>query len=107
MDGFDQFYSRYPRKEARGDAEKAWRQVRGDQHLDAILAALEWQVPLLLERERQFRKLPSTWLRARCWEDEHPAMAEQARRAVQAAADAEWLARRKQIEAEAMERGER
>lgn len=33
-------------------------------------------------------------------------MAAQARRAVQAAADAEWLARRKQLEAEAMARGE-
>ena len=32
---------------------------------------------------------------------------EQARLAVQAAADAEWLARRKQLEAEAMARGER
>lgn len=104
MTPFEQFYSRYPRKEAKRDAEKAWRQVQGDRHADAILAALDWQVPLLLQRERQYRKLPATWLRAGCWEDENPAHEVQAKQAVTQAADEEYKAMRARVQAEQEQR---
>jgi hypothetical protein len=73
MTGFDQFWAVYPRHEARKDAEKAWRQVDGDRHLDTILAALRWQAPEYLSRERRFRPLPATYLRGERWLDERPA----------------------------------
>lgn len=71
-DRFSEFYARYPRREARKDAEKAWKQVNGDAHFDAILAALAWQAPLYLKREREHRPLPATYLRGERWTDEPP-----------------------------------
>lgn len=72
LDGFEQFYAAYFRRDARKDAIKAWGQVDGDAHLDAILAALAWQTPDYLKKERQFRPLPASWLRGERWDDEHP-----------------------------------
>lgn len=72
MTPFEQFYASYPRREARKDAEKAWRQVNGDKHINAILAALQWQVPDYMSRERHFRPLPATYLRGERWTDEKP-----------------------------------
>lgn len=105
MTGFDQFYSRYPRREARKDAEKAWRQGKCDDHLDVILAALDWQVPFLLQRDRQYRPLPASWLRGERWMDENPAAEREAaasERAKLEAEEREFQARRKaRIDAEA------
>lgn len=70
MDGFDQFKALYPRREAWKDARKAWGQVDGDRHLEAILAALAWQVPEMLQREKVFRPLPASWLRGERWTDQ-------------------------------------
>lgn len=70
--GFDQFYAKYFRRDARKDAEKAWRQVNGDAHLTEILAALEWQVPMYMARERHHRPMPATYLRGERWTDEKP-----------------------------------
>ena len=72
MTPFEQFYASYPRREARKDAEKAWKAVNGDKYIDAILAALQWQVPEYLSRERHYRPLPATYLRGERWTDENP-----------------------------------
>lgn len=69
---FDMFYAKYPRKEARKDALKAWTQIDGDEHYDAIMAALDWQAPLWRKREVQHRPLPATYLRGERWTDERP-----------------------------------
>lgn len=73
-DLFPVFWSAYPRHTAKKDAEKAWRQVQGDRHLDAILEALAWQ------REQEswqkdggaFIPYPASYLRGERWEDEAP-----------------------------------
>lgn len=80
---FEQFWRAYPRKSHKGDAAKAWYQVRRERPpmaeiLKAINAAM---------RSMQWRKsggdyipYPATWLRAWGWEDEQdldlPPMAE-------------------------------
>jgi hypothetical protein len=69
-DAFGKFYAAYPRKKVRKDAEKAWKQVDGDRHADAIMAALEWQVAEMLTREPEHRPYPATWLRGERWTDE-------------------------------------
>lgn len=70
-EGFDDFWSLYPRKEAKQAALKAWRKVKADE-LPAILAALrvathteQWQ-----KDGGQFVPLPASWLNGRRWEDE-------------------------------------
>lgn len=73
LSGFAEFWSAYPRKKNKGDAEKAWRSLKPDGEMVAlILAAValgksgnEWQ-----KDGGQFIPYPASWLRARGWEDE-------------------------------------
>jgi len=70
---FTEFWSLYPRKDARADALKAWRQVQPKNgtveaihtNVKARCASGEWT----LDR-RQFIPLPATYLRGRRWEDQ-------------------------------------
>lgn len=71
--GFLGFYNRYPRREARKDAEKAWGQIRVTPETEeAIHKALDWQVPLYEQREKHFIPLPASYLRGERWTDEPP-----------------------------------
>jgi hypothetical protein len=74
---FARWYAAYPRHEAKGDAEKAWRAVKPLPALDVLLAAVEWQKRdgCLRAREADGRSLiplPATWLRKARWLDERP-----------------------------------
>jgi len=70
---FLQFYSAYPRHEARKDAYKAWQQTKDvrpplPELLDAIKRAIvgnNWTPD-----RKQFVPLPATWLRGERWTDE-------------------------------------
>ena len=75
-DDFNRWYSAYPNKKSRGDAEKAWAKLKPDAELVVrMIAALVEQ-----EVERTWKardglfcpewKNPATWLRQRCWEDQ-------------------------------------
>lgn len=65
---FDDFYQAYPRKVARGAAEKMWAKLRPSADLIAeILAALDrWKLP----SEVKFIPHPATWLNEKRWLDE-------------------------------------
>lgn len=65
-DSFDRFWSAYPRGAAKKDAEKAWRQVKGDQHVDAILADLATRTEWIGDK---FTPLPASYLRGERWND--------------------------------------
>lgn len=76
--GFSRWYAAYPRHEARGDAEKAWRGLKPRPAVEVLLAAVEWQrrAGCLQPREADGRSLiplPATWLRKARWLDEPPA----------------------------------
>ncbi len=70
--GFAEFWSAYPKKKNKGDAEKAWKVVKPNADLLAkILKAVEvakagndWR-----KDGGQFIPFPATWLRAKGWED--------------------------------------
>jgi hypothetical protein len=71
--GFQAFWDRYPRREAKKDATKAWQQVKPTTETEeAIHAALDWQLPLWEDREKKFIPLPATYLRGERWTDEPP-----------------------------------
>jgi hypothetical protein len=72
LDGFDEFWQRYPKRQSKKDAKKAWEQVKAAAHLDEILTALAWQCqqPDWLKDSGQFVPLPSSYLRAERWDDE-------------------------------------
>jgi len=69
-DTFAEFWHCYPVHKAKKDAEKAWRQVNGAQHLPVILEAIAAQ-----KRERLSPgwhpnwPYPASWLRAERWTD--------------------------------------
>lgn len=74
--GFQSAWTIWPRKEAKKDAEKAWKQkVTTPETEGKVFQAFEWQIPMLLEREPQYRPLLASWLRGERWEDEQPAPA--------------------------------
>jgi hypothetical protein len=75
-DGFDHFWRTYPRRQARKDALRAWRQLRPSAETQqAILDALKWQVPGWTDLA--YTPLPATYLRGERWTDEPlPAAAE-------------------------------
>lgn len=67
--GFAEFWSAYPKKVAKGDAEKAWKKHKPD--LAKCLAAIEaakrssdWQ-----KDGGQFIPHPATWINGKRWED--------------------------------------
>lgn len=68
--GFAEFWSVYPKRKSKADAEKAWGQMQPP--LDAVLSALKWQVsqPGWVKDGGQFIPYPASWLRARGWQDE-------------------------------------
>lgn len=68
-DDFDKFWLSYPRKVAKGDAEKAWKKHKPD--LNRCLAALDIakRSPDWLKDGGQFIPYPATWLNGKRWED--------------------------------------
>ena len=69
---FLSFWSAYPKKVGKGDAEKAWKKIKSPSAtLDFILAALEWQIPSAdwKKDNGQYVPNPSTYLNQRRWED--------------------------------------
>ena len=67
--GFVEFWSAYPRKVAKGDAEKAWRKHKPD--LAACLSAISASKssPDWTKDGGQFIPHPATWINGRRWED--------------------------------------
>lgn len=68
--GFEDFWSAYPRKTGKGDAEKAWGKMRPP--LADVLAALEWQrkEENWTKDRGQFIPMPSTYINQKRWLDE-------------------------------------
>ncbi len=70
---FDRFWSVYPKKKSKGEAEKAWKSIKPDEQLLATMIATigrakkswEW-----LREGGQYIPHPATWLRAKGWEDD-------------------------------------
>ena len=74
-EGFAAFWQAYPKRQARKDALKAWRQLRPSAEVQqAILDALQWQVPAW--PDLAYAPLPATYLRGERWTDEPLAVAD-------------------------------
>jgi hypothetical protein len=95
---FMDFYLAYPRKEARGTAERAYAKALKKTDAATILAGAE-RYAVDPNRDPQYTKLPATWLNAESWEDEPlpvrggPQPARMDRSAMLRAKEADMLAR--------------
>jgi hypothetical protein len=70
--GFQAFWVRWPRKVAKLEAEKAWKQIVTPADEEPIQIALDWQIPIFEQRQPEHIPHAATWLRGRRWEDEKP-----------------------------------
>ena len=72
-DDFLKFWTIYPRKQAKGDAYRAWKKIKGVLGiLPDILKAVELQIncPQWKKDGGQFIPKPATWLNGKRWLDE-------------------------------------
>jgi len=71
--GFDEFWTAYPRKIAKADAEKAWAKIKPD--LQTVITALEWQCKSedWTKENAKFIPFPASYLNSKRYEDEKPA----------------------------------
>lgn len=70
---FEDFYSEYPKKKARADAEKAWKKIKMDKEtFDSIMSGLERQKASYewTKENGAFIPYPATWLNGKRWLDE-------------------------------------
>lgn len=68
-DDFMDWYMTYPRKEARGAAEKAYIKARAKAPQEVLIAGSQ-RYAVDPNRVSEFTKLPATWLNGGCWDDE-------------------------------------
>lgn len=66
-DPFDTFWSIYPRREDKIDARKAWTRATKSSESADIIAAAKRYAAECQGKERQFVKLPATWLNKGSW----------------------------------------
>lgn len=69
---FAVFYSEYPRKLAKLDAQKAWGKLNlTEERFERIMLTLRLQKSTIWRgKEKQFIPYPATWIRGERWEDE-------------------------------------
>lgn len=71
---FARFWSAYPKKKSKGQAEKAFQKINpSEQLLEVMLASIEQAKTSADWRKAngQYIPYPATWLNAKGWEDEH------------------------------------
>jgi hypothetical protein len=70
---FSKFWSAYPKKKSKGDAEKAFKAINPDSEtLEQMLVAIEMQKKTdeWTKNNGKYIKYPATWLRDKAWLDE-------------------------------------
>lgn len=66
---FRSFWSAYPRKEGKGHAKRAWlKAVTRADPLEIVQGAERYRDDL--NRDKQYTRLPATWLNGECWGDD-------------------------------------
>jgi DNA-binding MarR family transcriptional regulator len=70
LDGFAEFWERYPRRIGKAAARKAYVKAMKAATHDDIMFGLSQQMPSLASREQQYIPHPSTWLTQERWNDE-------------------------------------
>lgn len=67
---FAEFWAAYPKKVAKGAAERAWRSATKKADPDSLITAAKDYAAQIKGTEAQFIKHPATWLNGACWLDE-------------------------------------
>lgn len=70
---FEDWYQAYPRKDAKGQARKAFKAALKKTDLGTLARGRDLYVAQIKAEgtERRYIKLPSTWLNGECWDDDY------------------------------------
>ena len=70
---FLDWYAEYPRKDAKGQARKAFKAALKKADMDSLVRGRDLYVAKLKMdgTERKYIKLPSSWLNGECWDDDY------------------------------------
>jgi hypothetical protein len=68
----DQFYLAFPRKEKRGDAEKAFPKALQKTSFEKIMVGVRVYSAKVAGEPKKFIRQPATWLNSESWHDEPP-----------------------------------
>jgi len=71
-DGFDTWWSAYPRHEGKGAARRAYTSALRKATVGELLEGARRYSGATADREQRFIKMPATWLNAESWTDELP-----------------------------------
>ncbi|MBP6997950.1 MAG: hypothetical protein KBB39_17585 [Phycicoccus sp.] len=66
---FAEFWTAYPKKVSKGQAEKAWTRAAKTTDPQLLIAAAVAYGASRKGEDQKFTKHPATWLNSRCWED--------------------------------------
>lgn len=72
-DDFLEWWEVYPRREAKGDAAKAFVKAKKIKPVPELIEATKRWVAANSDREMKFVPLPASWLNGKRWDDEAPA----------------------------------
>jgi hypothetical protein len=104
---FNLFYEAYPKHESKEDAKKAWSEIEpepDDLFVEKVISTINSYIPKWAEDDYKYVPLPSTWIRAKKWNDEIvvPSNGHKDITAITkfAKGPAEWLKMRKQARGE-------
>lgn len=67
---FSEFWSRWPAKVAKKDAEKAWKKLKPDERAEAFAKCVEWYRAWRSRHPDASTIYPATFLNGRRWQDE-------------------------------------
>ena len=70
---FSDFWTLYPKRVARKDAERAWAKIDAAEYPAILLALVAWRRVWRARDNDQFIPYPATWLNGERWTDELPA----------------------------------
>lgn len=75
-DRFDEFWKLYPRKDSKQGAQRKLASVLKRTEFEIVMAGVRRYIDHLAfhRTDKQFIKLPTTWLHNGCWEDEYDAL---------------------------------
>ncbi len=71
-DPFEDFWTLYPRHDAKKAARQAWAKIDASLHNHILISLVGWRRVWNARDDHRYTPMPATWLNGERWEDELP-----------------------------------
>lgn len=71
-DAFDDFWTLYPRHDAKKAARQAWAKIDASLHIPILISVADWRRVWNARDDHRYTPMPASWLNGERWEDEIP-----------------------------------